>query len=70
MYFTATDTTNRLCIGVAVSDRPTGPFIDKGIPLVRNGTEGVIDPTIFKFDNGSIFLLYKVNDNWDKKYPC
>lgn len=24
------------CIGVAVSDSPTGPFVDKGQPLVRN----------------------------------
>ena len=38
MYYTATDTTNRLCIGVAYSDRPTGPYIDKGAPLLRNGT--------------------------------
>lgn len=70
VYFTATDTTGRLCIGVAVSDRPAGPYIDKGAPLLRNGTEGVIDPTIHKFDNGTIFLLYKVNDDWNKKTPC
>jgi hypothetical protein len=35
-----------LCIGVAYSDKPTGPFIDKGVPLLRNSTEGVIDATI------------------------
>ncbi len=63
MYYTATDTSGRLCIGVAYSDSPTGPYIDIGLPLLRNGTEGVIDPTIYQSGNGSIYLFYKVNGN-------
>ena len=46
VYYTARDSTGFLCIGVASSDRPTGPFIDKGVPLLKNVTEGVIDCTI------------------------
>lgn len=46
VYYTARDSTGHLCIGVAHSDLPTGPFIDKGVPLLRNATEGVIDCTI------------------------
>lgn len=45
-YYTARDSTGHLCIGVAFSNSPTGPYIDKGVPLLRNATEGVIDCTI------------------------
>lgn len=46
-YFTAAQK-----IGVAVSDNPTGPFIDSGKPLIATRPEGVkggqeIDPDIF-----------------------
>jgi hypothetical protein len=39
-------------IGVAVSDNPTGPFIDSGKPLIENRPEGAgggqqIDPAVF-----------------------
>lgn len=65
-------------IGVAVSDSPTGPFVDaRGSALVTDGmTTGGdawddIDPTVFKDDDGSYWLgwghgtfyLAKLKDN-------
>jgi len=48
-------------IGVAVSDRPEGPFLDAlGKPLIgefHNGAQP-IDPFVFKDDDGSIYLYY------------
>lgn len=38
------DTTYRMCIGVAFSSSPTGPFIDKGSPLMKGKTFEVLDP--------------------------
>lgn len=63
VYYTARDSSGHLCIGVGYSDKPTGPFIDKGAPLLRNATQGVIDPTIYQYQNGSIYLIYKVDGN-------
>ena len=63
VYYTARDSTGQLCIGVAYSDKPTGPFIDKGVPLLRNATEGVIDATIYRFANGTTYLIYKTDGN-------
>jgi beta-xylosidase len=62
-YYTARDSSGHLCIGVAYSEHPLGPYIDKGAPLLRNATEGVIDATIQKFSNGTIYLVYKVDGN-------
>jgi beta-xylosidase len=48
-------------IGVAVSDRPGGPFIDAiGKPLIgefHNGAQP-IDPMVYKDDDGSIYFYY------------
>lgn len=48
-------------IGVAVSEKPSGPFIDLlGKPLIgqfHNGAQP-IDPMIFEDDNGSLYLYY------------
>lgn len=48
--------------GVAVSDTPTGPFIDKGSPLVSHQTpdaiDGVMDPTAFTDVDGTTYLFY------------
>jgi beta-xylosidase len=62
VYYTARDSTGFLCIGVAYSDSPLGPFIDKGVPLLKNVTEGVIDCTIHQ-ENNQIHLIYKVDGN-------
>lgn len=48
-------------IGVAVADRPSGPFVDAiGKPLIdrfHNGAQP-IDPFVFKDDNGEYYLYY------------
>ena len=58
---------NSKVVGVAVSDSPTGPFIDaRGTPLITddmtpNGPRGWwndIDPTVFVDDDGTPCLLY------------
>lgn len=47
-----------MSIGVAVSDKPTGPFTDVlGAPLVTGGW-GYIDPTVFIDDNGQAYLYW------------
>jgi beta-xylosidase len=48
-------------IGVAVSDRPDGPFVDAiGKPLIGNFQHGAqpIDPMVYQDDDGSIYLYY------------
>lgn len=47
-------------IGVASSDSPTGPFVDKGEPLVAEGDyEGtMIDPDVFIDDDGQAYLYW------------
>lgn len=56
-YFTADQ-----CIGVAVSDSPTGPFADAlGHPLVDKadyGGEQQIDPALFVDDDGRAYLYW------------
>lgn len=45
-------------IGVAVSDSPTGPFVDPiGAPLVTSDC-GDIDPTVFIDDDGQAYLYW------------
>jgi hypothetical protein len=47
-----------MVIGVAVSDSPTGPFVDPiGKPLVEDGW-GDIDPTIFIDDDGQAYMYW------------
>ncbi|HDQ46430.1 MAG TPA: hypothetical protein ENN17_13180 [bacterium] len=51
-------------IGVAVSDRPDGPFLDPlGGPLIHRGESGtrVIDPCIFLDDDGQAYLYFGQN---------
>ncbi len=57
--------TDRAYIGVAVSDSPTGPFVDPiGKPLITKDTPGVInkrdfiDPSIFIDDDGTPYLFF------------
>ncbi len=46
MFFCAksNDTTYGMCIGVAFSSSPTGPFVDKGSPLMKGKDFKVLDP--------------------------
>lgn len=47
-----------MAIGVAVSDRPDGPFSDPlGKPLVHSGN-GDIDPTVYIDDDGQAYLYW------------
>ncbi|RGF92617.1 hypothetical protein DXA10_11820 [Firmicutes bacterium AM55-24TS] len=50
---------NEKSLGVAVSDSPTGPFVDKGEPLT-DGTNlrGQIDPAVFTDDDGQSYLYW------------
>ncbi len=46
-------------IGVAVSDSPTGPFIDAiGKPLITNNGAQDIDPSVFIDDDGQAYLYW------------
>jgi len=64
-YVTATHKTlNRPVIGVAVSDSPTGPFVDPlGYPLIANAW-GDIDPTVFIDDDGQAYLYWGNPNLW------
>lgn len=61
-YYSARDSNGFMNIGVAFSDRPLGPYMDKGIPLLRIPNKTLIDPNIYQFPNGTIYLIYKVHD--------
>lgn len=49
MFFCAksNDTASDKCIGVAFADKPTGPFVDKGTPLIVGKGFSEIDPMVF-----------------------
>lgn len=54
--------TNRMAIGVAVANDPTGPFSDAlGHPLVENGR---FDPTVFIDSDGQAYLYWGNPDLW------
>jgi beta-xylosidase len=54
--------TNRMAIGVGVSDSPTGPFRDAiGRPLVENGE---IDPSVMIDDSGQAYLYWGNPNLW------
>ncbi len=64
-YVCAEDTTVHLHgIGVAVADRPEGPYTDPlRRPLVP-GNWGFIDPSVFIDDDGSAYLFWGNNGAW------
>jgi hypothetical protein len=50
---------NDMSIGVAVSDKPTGPFKDAiGKPLIQNGSWSNIDPTVFVDTDGQAYMYW------------
>ena len=67
-YVAAEDTTKHLHgIGVAVADRPEGPWADVlGKPLIP-GDWGFIDPTVFIDDDGQAWLFWGNNGCWYAK---
>ncbi len=54
LFFPAKDAAGKSHIGVAISDVPGGPFVDKGSPIA--GTAG-IDPAIF-IDGDQAYLIW------------
>lgn len=67
-YVAAEDTTVHLHgVGVAVADRPEGPYRDAiGKPLVPGGC-GYIDPSVFIDDDGQAYLFWGNNGLWYAK---
>ena len=47
-------------VGVAVSSSPTGPFVDKGSPLIGSDpfTSDIIDPDVFVDSDGKAYIYY------------
>jgi len=61
-YFTSVNASNVLSIGVAHAATIDGPWTVTDAPLVQNA-KGVIDATEFDDDDGSHWLLYKIDGN-------
>jgi arabinan endo-1,5-alpha-L-arabinosidase len=66
MIYTARDSTHVLRVGLAKSDKPTGPWRDIGRPLLGEGT---IDGHIFVDTDGQPYLFWKEDRNgiWPRK---
>jgi arabinan endo-1,5-alpha-L-arabinosidase len=59
MYFSAEpNTRDGMCIGVATSASPAGPFVDVGAPLLRGKGFAAIDPMAFDDPKTGKRLLY------------
>ena len=59
MYFSsANNTGSGMCIGVATSDKPVGPFVDSGEPLICGESFINIDPMAFDDPKSGKKLLY------------
>jgi len=60
-YFVARErTTGELCIGVAKSLRPDGPFLPQSDPLLKSDR---IDPHVFAKNDGELYLYWKEDSN-------
>ncbi len=58
-YICVQTTDNNMAIGVAVADKPTGPFKDAlGKPLITTGSWSNIDPTVFIDDDGQAYMYW------------
>lgn len=63
VYFTAREPqTNILCIGVGSADVITGPYKDRGTPLIKNHTVGSIDATVMAAGS-DYYLVWKDDGN-------
>jgi beta-xylosidase len=66
LYYTASDRKrNAQCIGVAVSGRPLGPFVDsRSEPIVcQTDLGGSIDADAFRDSDGKLYLYFKNDGN-------
>lgn len=61
VYFTAVNGADVLSIGAAYADTPTGPFVDRGGPLVEHA-DGAIDASYLRA-GATHYLLYKIDGN-------
>ncbi len=58
-YICAQTVDNNMSIGVAVADKPDGPFKDAlGKPLITTGSWSNIDPTVYIDDDGQAYLYW------------
>lgn len=55
LYFPAKNKHNEFQIGVAVGDKPEGPFLPQPLPITGSYS---IDPSVFKDDDGSHYLYF------------
>ncbi len=55
LYFPVKDKQDIFRIGVAVSDKPEGPFVAEKEPIKNSYS---IDPCVFKDDNGSFYMYF------------
>lgn len=55
LYFPVKDMTDIFRMGVAVSDKPTGPFIPEPDPIIGSYS---IDPAVFGDDDGSFYMYF------------
>jgi beta-xylosidase len=53
LYYTVNNQKGGKLVGVAVSDSPLGPFVDRGVLV-----EGAIDAHLFQDDDGAMYLYY------------
>lgn len=59
LHYTASRADDIKHIGVAVSDKPTGPFKDvDDKPFIDNGNKGSIDSHVFVDDDGKTYMYY------------
>jgi beta-xylosidase len=66
LYYTARDkTSDRQCIGLAISDAPEGPFRDRSdAPFICQSDEGgSIDASPFRDEDGTLYLYWKNDGN-------
>ncbi|MBX3230829.1 MAG: family 43 glycosylhydrolase [Labilithrix sp.] len=65
VFFTAkSKTTGKMALGVATSDAPTGPFVDRGKPILAESPIGAIDSHYFRDPNdGRHYMLWKQESN-------
>ncbi|MBQ9816089.1 MAG: family 43 glycosylhydrolase [Proteobacteria bacterium] len=69
-YSVRNKNTGRYCVGVGTSDKVTGPYKDKGQPLVCKDNVGVIDASHFTDSDGKNYVLWKDDGNaLGKKTP-
>jgi beta-xylosidase len=65
-YYTSVNGGDVLSVGAAHASDVLGPYTDIGGPLVEH-PQGVIDASFFEDDDGSRWLLYKIDGNSEGK---